>query len=129
MIFPEICKFTIVSSNDVEWKYHFKRYTNFTVSSNNNDIRQNDILSVRLAASSRSRRKVAALLGSGPGLRFQFFGPRVFRVFRIRQWSQACESVTESYRMKYCERVRYSESSLLLPNKPNGIYLSVCCVA
>ena len=30
-------------------------------------------------------------------------------VVRIRQWSQACESVLESYRLKYCERVRYRE--------------------
>ena len=65
IIFPEICKFTIVSSNDVKWKYHLKRYTNFAVSSNNNDKRQDDILSVRLTASSRPRRKVAALLCSG----------------------------------------------------------------
>ena len=83
---------------------------------------------IRLAASSRPRRKVAALLGSGNT--FPVFRPTGFMVFRIRQWSQACEFVLESYRLKYCERVRYSESSLLLPNKPHGIYLSVvlCCV-
>ena len=64
------------------------------------------------------------------GIRFQFFGPRVFMVFRIRQLSQVCESVLESYRLKYCERVRYSESSLHLPNEPNEFYLFalLCCV-
>ena len=64
------------------------------------------------------------------GIRFQFFGPRVFMVFRIRQLSQVCESVLESYRLKYCERVRYSESSLHLPDEPNEFYLFalLCCV-
>ena len=41
-----------------------KRFTDFVVSRNNSDVRHNDILSVRLTASSRPRRKVAALLGS-----------------------------------------------------------------
>ena len=62
IFFPEICNFIIiVSNNDII----LKRFTNFVVSCNNCDVRQNDILGVRLAASSRPRRNVAALLGSG----------------------------------------------------------------
>ena len=72
--FPEICNFIIiVSNNDII----LKRFTNFVVSCNNNDVRQNDILVVRLTASSRPRRNVAALLGSGnmfPVFTTDFYG-------------------------------------------------------
>ena len=58
---------------------------------------------------------MAAMLGSGNTFSAVF--PTGFIVFRIRQWSHACESVRpvlESYYLKYCERVRYREFQFCL---------------